>query len=318
MKHISGTFLDEITVDIPSQNWGPEEWRREFDTMKEAGIDTVIIIRPVYRDRCAYPSALLKKPKAPDLCRMFLDEAHRCGMQFFMGSYESGEFRKSVDEYWASLLALGPAVIRELNERYGDHPAFAGWYISPEPFGYHSGVSDVFRAYAGLMKELHPDKPTLISPGYPSLTFAGEPPADRHSKFVEGWDRLFTEAGDLIDICAMQDGSCSHQPDLDPLFELELFAREISEVCGRHNIRCWNNCETFSRGFPYKFPSIDWPLLKEKLEMVDPYVEKHITFEFSHFLSPNSTSESARNLYRRYRTEILGLPASGGPIRSGS
>ena len=26
---ITGTFLDEITHDIPSQNWGYEDWRRE-------------------------------------------------------------------------------------------------------------------------------------------------------------------------------------------------------------------------------------------------------------------------------------------------
>jgi hypothetical protein len=27
---ITGTFLDEITHDIPSQNWGEEDWKKEF------------------------------------------------------------------------------------------------------------------------------------------------------------------------------------------------------------------------------------------------------------------------------------------------
>ena len=27
---ITGTFLDEITHNIPSQNWGAGEWRQEF------------------------------------------------------------------------------------------------------------------------------------------------------------------------------------------------------------------------------------------------------------------------------------------------
>lgn len=27
---ITGTFLDEITHDIPSQNWGQEEWARSL------------------------------------------------------------------------------------------------------------------------------------------------------------------------------------------------------------------------------------------------------------------------------------------------
>ena len=35
---ITGTFLDEISHDIPHQNWGPEEWERDFVHMKNAGI----------------------------------------------------------------------------------------------------------------------------------------------------------------------------------------------------------------------------------------------------------------------------------------
>ena len=31
---IAGTFLDEITHDIPSQNWGPREWAADFDVMR--------------------------------------------------------------------------------------------------------------------------------------------------------------------------------------------------------------------------------------------------------------------------------------------
>ena len=40
---ISGTFLDEITHDIPSQNWSEKQWRREFELYTRIGIDTVII-----------------------------------------------------------------------------------------------------------------------------------------------------------------------------------------------------------------------------------------------------------------------------------
>ena len=37
---IKGTFLDEISHDIPHQNWGEAEWDRDFGYMREAGIDT--------------------------------------------------------------------------------------------------------------------------------------------------------------------------------------------------------------------------------------------------------------------------------------
>ena len=46
---ITGTFLDEISHDIPHQNWGEKEWDLDFQHMKNIGIDTVIMIRSGYR-----------------------------------------------------------------------------------------------------------------------------------------------------------------------------------------------------------------------------------------------------------------------------
>ena len=56
---ITGTFLDEITHDIPTSNWGAREWAADFDAMQAVGIDTVILIRSGYRDRLTLPSAVL-------------------------------------------------------------------------------------------------------------------------------------------------------------------------------------------------------------------------------------------------------------------
>ena len=42
---ITGTFLDEISHDIPHQNWGEREWDEDFRLMKAIGIDTVVMIR---------------------------------------------------------------------------------------------------------------------------------------------------------------------------------------------------------------------------------------------------------------------------------
>ena len=56
---ITGTFLDEISHDIPHQNWGEREWDRDFRYMKAMGIDTVIDIRCGYRKFITYPSPYL-------------------------------------------------------------------------------------------------------------------------------------------------------------------------------------------------------------------------------------------------------------------
>ena len=91
---ITGTFLDEISHDIPHQNWGEKEWDRDFRYMKSIGIDTVICIRSGYRKFITYPSPyLLKKGcymPSVDLIDMFLRLAQKYGMKFWFGLYDSG------------------------------------------------------------------------------------------------------------------------------------------------------------------------------------------------------------------------------------
>jgi hypothetical protein len=56
---LTGTFLDEISHDIPHQNWGAAEWERDFQAMRAIGIDTVILIRSGYKRWLTYPSEVL-------------------------------------------------------------------------------------------------------------------------------------------------------------------------------------------------------------------------------------------------------------------
>ena len=56
---IKGTFLDEISHDIPHQNWSEKEWSMDFKHMKSAGIDKVILIRSGYKNWITYPSKVL-------------------------------------------------------------------------------------------------------------------------------------------------------------------------------------------------------------------------------------------------------------------
>ena len=305
MKKITGTFLDEITWDIPSFNWGREEWRKEFDTFKQAGIDTVIIIRCALRDLAAFPSEVIGIKDVPDLVQLFLDEAERCGIKLFMGTWDSGVLEYKF-ERWRENWVVTEKLIPELIDRYGTHPAFHGWYISPETCVATDGALEIFRRNSDLMKELTPEKPVLISPYYPSWVYKEDSLEERHRRFRDDWVKIFSNAPH-IDICAFQDGSCSFDIQcMEAAKELEEYVRDVHQVCREMNITMWNNVETFARNMPIKFPPIDWRLLKRKMAIADPYVEKHITFEFSHFLSPNSLYPSAQTLYKRYREEISG------------
>ena len=73
---ITATFIDEISHDIPHQNWGAKEWEQDFEYMKKMGIDTVVLIRAGYRKFLSYPSAFLIEHHAcftpsQDLVKLF-------------------------------------------------------------------------------------------------------------------------------------------------------------------------------------------------------------------------------------------------------
>ncbi len=303
MKKITGTFIDEITSDIPSQNWGEEDWIKEFDTMKTAGIDTLIIIRAGFRDMSVFPSEVLKIYDVPDLASFFLDQAYRCGMKLFFGTYDTGTLGYEWKE-WQTDWEINKNFIPEIYKKYGSHPSFYGWYVSSETVKGTIGAQEIYSRYTDLMKELAPEKPTLISPGWPSYIYIDDTPEVRHKKFIEEWDAIFSKAKN-INICAFQDGSCCYGNDLQHNFELDDYMQETLELCKKHNIKLWANIETFSWKFPIKFPVMDWRYLRRRMKTAEKYAEKLITFEFSHFLSPNSMYPAAQNLYQRYMNDII-------------
>ena len=87
---IKGTFLDEISHDIPHQNWSENEWDKDFSYMKKAGINKVILIRSGYRNWVTYPSKVLKLEENVidpnlDLVELFLRLSEKYNFDFFFG-----------------------------------------------------------------------------------------------------------------------------------------------------------------------------------------------------------------------------------------
>ena len=86
---ITATFLDEISHDIPHQNWGEREWDSDFAAMKAIGINTVVLIRCGYGPWLTYPSQVLKLKEQVylppvDLVDMFLRLAEKHNIAFFL------------------------------------------------------------------------------------------------------------------------------------------------------------------------------------------------------------------------------------------
>jgi hypothetical protein len=292
---ITGTFLDEITHDIPSQNWGPEEWAADFAVMRQIGIDTVIIIRSGYLDQAIFNSWTLREhrpmlPVRENLAQLFLDLAHQNGMKLFWGIYDPGDWAENAEH----ALTINRDFMREVHEQYGGHPAFAGWYVTFELSRNKPGQVELVIAAGRHAKSLTPDLPTLISPYVAGTKVpAGHDHISRDQHAAE-WQAIFHRIKECIDIAAFQDGQVDY-------LELPEYLATNIRLAREAGIKCWSNVETFDRDMPIKFPPIDWRKLEFKIDAArEAGVDKLVTFEFSHFLSPNSMYPSAHNLFRRY------------------
>jgi hypothetical protein len=296
MMPISGTFLDEITHDIPSQNWGAEEWAQDFDAMQDIGIDTVVLIRAGYRDRATFDSEVLQaaRPMQPayiDLVDLFLTQAARCGMDLFFGTYDAGTFWDDGDYRYE--VDVNKDFCAEVTERYGARDAFSGWYICHEINAYDDAQMAVYEELADSLRA-QKDIPILMSPYIKGPKQFGDEAfaLDRH---VSEWETVFRRLQDHVDIVAFQDGNV-------PLAELPRYLSANRNLADTYGLTSWSNVETFDRDVRIQFPPIDFRKLRYKMESAaEAGVDKLITFEFSHFLSPNSMFDSARRLNRRYR-----------------
>jgi hypothetical protein len=290
--HITGTFLDEISHDIPHQNWGEKEWDRDFQYMKSIGIDTVIMIRSGYRKFITFPSKYLlgKGCYMPsvDLLDLYLRLADKYNMKFYFGLYDSGHYWDTGDMSWE--IEENKYVIDEVWNNYGrKHKSFQGWYLSMEISRETKGAIDAFHAMGKQCKDVSNGLHTFISPWIDGkkaveaasgdLTKANSISVQEHEK---EWNEIFDGIHDVVDACAFQDGHIDYD-------ELDAFFSVNKKLADKYGMQCWTNAETFDRDMPIRFFPIKFDKLRLKLEAAKrAHYDKAITFEFSHFMSPQS------------------------------
>lgn len=302
---ITGTFLDEISHDIPHQNWGVKEWDQDFAHMKAIGIDTVIMIRSGYRKFITYPSKYLMglgcyQPSI-DLVELFLRLAQKYGMKFYFGLYDSGHYWDTGD--MSLEVERNKYVIEEVWNQYGcRYDSFGGWYISTEISRNTKGAISTFYNMGRQCKDVSGGLPTFISPwidGKKAVVAAGGALTKEEAVSVQQhereWDEIFDGIHEVVDACAFQDGHIDYN-------ELDAFFSVNKRLADKYGMQCWTNAESFDRDMPIKFFPIKFDKLRLKLEAAKRSgYDKAITFEFSHFMSPQSAYRQAGNLYNRYK-----------------
>lgn len=308
---ITGTFIDEISHDIPHQNWGRAEWDRDFAYMKAVGIDTVIMIRSGYRKFITYPSTYLidnygcYKPSM-DLVELYLQLADKYGMKFYFGLYDSGI-------YWDTgnlqhEIDANRYVIEEVWSKYGHYKSFGGWYVSTEISRKTKGATEAFRTLGLQCKDISGGLPTFISPwidGKKAVMASSSQLSKEDAVSVreheQEWGEIFEGISGAIDAVAFQDGHIDYN-ELPAFFEIN------KKLADKYGMQCWTNAESFDRDMPIKFFPIKFDKLRLKLEAAaQAGYDKAITFEFSHFMSPQSAYLQAGHLYNRYKEYLQTL-----------
>lgn len=308
---ITGTFLDEISHDIPHQNWGKKEWEQDFAHMKAIGIDTVILIRSGYRRFLTYPSKYLMKEVGAfdppiDLVELFLELADQFEMRFYFGLYDSGHYWDTGD--MQNEIDLNRYVIDEVWNRYGHYRSFAGWYLSMEISRRTKGAIEAISSLGSHCKQASQGLPTFISPwmdGKKAVLAASNEltKTDRVSlkEHETEWNEILDGIQHSVDAIAFQDGHIG-------LEELEDFFAINKALADLYQLKSWTNAESFDRDMPIKFLPIKFEKLRIKLEAARKAgFDKAITFEFSHFMSPQSSYAQAGHLYNRYQEYLKTL-----------
>ena len=256
---IKATFLDEISWDIPHQNWGTKEWDKDFKAMKKMTL------------------------------------ADKYDMAFYFGMYDSGKywqeglFQKEID--------LNMALIDEVWKKYGHHKSFQGWYLSQEISRRTKNMSKIYAEVGKHAKSVSGNLTTLVSPYIHGVktdqVMAGDK-ALSVKEHEEEWDEILDNVKGAVDIMAFQDG----QVDYHELYDYLVINKKLAD---KYNMKCWTNIESFDRDMPIRFLPIKWEKLLLKLDAARRAgMENAITFEFSHFMSPNSAYLQAGHLYERY------------------
>lgn len=118
-------------ADLGAGFGDPARVGADLDRAVRAGVTTVVLQWLGHGEQ----DLLETKIDGKDPVQLFLDEAHSRGMRVWLGTWENPAIwssRQVTLPTWRAAMVRGTEMAARAAQRYGKHPALAGWYYTPE------------------------------------------------------------------------------------------------------------------------------------------------------------------------------------------
>ncbi|MBV9505001.1 MAG: DUF4434 domain-containing protein [Acidobacteriia bacterium] len=314
---LRGSFL-MFDRDLPRELWG-----KEFDYMREAGMDTVVVLAVGHLhsdsadplryspspDGLLFPSRWVSSAHVDDRLEMVLSLADERGIKVYIGSLQT-ESDWTTGLELAALRAYNKRIAAEIVERYHSHRSFVGWYFPQEIWMnwvkyYGSGYygTDSLRDFVADMREIDSHKLTAATVVF-KKEGNGLMPAlasDELESVMTGF--LQTTRVDLL---MPQDGAGA-AAGAAPIAELPSYFAAMAKARDKSGagtallaiIETFTSAPGLSND---RYSPAGISRIEQQLNAVGPYVSGSISWIFGHDMSPQATyyPAEAGMLYREY------------------
>jgi len=304
---LDGTFIQAGLCGA----WTDEQWQKEYDVMKEAGMHYIVIGYVADRffndstNYMLYPSEL-KNTKLSryvhgnDMVDIALRNAEKNGIKVFIsiGMQEDWYNGTGIDSTWLyDKMEFDNKVVDEVWARYKHkYPeTFYGWYWAYEVANFKTPENQC----NVLIKAMNMQLDHMTATGK-KLPFMWCPYMNAKigtaAEFQKFWEyilpRLHTTDGDIFcpQDCVGAGGLTIDQVD-------EWFNALGKAVKSKPGLKFWSDVETFDHT-DWSSATID--RITRQVEIERPYVENYITFAYSHYNSPNSCDPGFHKTYMGY------------------
>ncbi|OGO88663.1 MAG: hypothetical protein A2Y17_10370 [Clostridiales bacterium GWF2_38_85] len=283
----------------PSAQNSPYAWYLQLKGMKDLGMDYVVL---QYSAHFIAKSTLINGDNIKalgfkytatygsiDTAQAVLDAAEKLGMKVFLGTIHDSDFNNITEgeKSYDAIIEAGIAVIDDIDEMYGDHPAFAGYYLSDETcdlwLNSYKGVESarkIYKSQSDHIREIASEKLIMIAP---AIWRSGKP--------EKGADNLYLmlapeEEGSkpIVDIVAAQDclGRLPTLTVTDDIYDaFETYIEKWSEAVRKAGTEFWNDAEVFE----VTSSSKNYIDLIKGLTLEAKYTNGTIVFDIPHYFT---------------------------------